>query len=491
MRRASAMVQTPSAWVRRMAVPTQQQAAGGDVTARRAPAPRRLSALRLAAAATLACMVLAQPAQAQSILRDAETESLLHDMTAPLVTAAGLSPSDVRVVLVNDDSINAFVAGGQIVYVHSGTLQAAKTANEVQGVIAHELGHITGGHVTLAGRGYQEATGITILSMVLGLAAMAAGAGEAGAGLLAAGQQAAVGKYLSFSRQQEASTDAAGVKYLNGAGISGKGYLNFFKTMQQLEYRYGITRKVEYMLSHPVSSERIAAISESLQASPAWNKPLNQDWEERFKRVQAKLDGYLLPPAQALQKYPESNQTIYAHYARAYAYHRGGFPEKADAEADALVQAKPTDPYFLEIKGQILLEAGKPTEALAPLRAATEGSRTNPLIATTFGHALIATEDKANYDEAKKVLRIAVARDDQNPFAWQQLGTVYDRMGDPARAALATAERASMMGDARTAAISAGYAMGGIPQNTPDWIRAQDISMTSQHALEDGKKKRR
>lgn len=169
MRRASAMVQTPSAWVRRMAVPTQQQAAGGDVTVHRAPAPRRLSALRLAAAATLACMVLAQPAQAQSILRDAETESLLHDMTAPLVTAAGLSPSDVRVVLVNDDSINAFVAGGQIVYVHSGTLQAAKTANEVQGVIAHELGHITGGHVTLAGRGYQEATGITILSMVLGL----------------------------------------------------------------------------------------------------------------------------------------------------------------------------------------------------------------------------------------------------------------------------------------------------------------------------------
>ena len=432
-----------------------------------------------------------RPALAQSILRDAETEALLTDMTAPLVTAAGLSPRDVKVVLVNDDSINAFVAGGQIVYVNSGTLQAAKTANEVQGVIAHELGHITGGHVSLSGRGFQEATGITLLSVVLGIAALAAGAGEAGAGLLAAGQQAAMGKYLAFSRQQEASTDAAGVKYLNGAGITGKGYLNFFKTMQQLEYRYGITRKVEYMLSHPVSSERIAAISESLQSSPAWNKPLNQDWEERFKRVQAKLDGYLLPPAQALQKYPESNQTIYGHYARAYAYHRGGYPDKADAEAAALVLAKPHDPYFLEIKGQILLEAGKPKEALAPLREATNGSRNNPLIATTFGHALIATEDRANYDEAKSVLRTAVARDDQNPFAWVQLGTIYELTGDSARAALATAARASMMGDSRPAALSARAAMAGIPQNTSDWIRAQDIAMTAQNDLDSGKRKRR
>lgn len=448
------------------------------------------SSLRLAALAALCSVALALPVQAQSILRDAETESLLNDMTAPLITAAGLRPRDVKVVLVNDDSINAFVAGGQIVYVNSGTLQAAKSANEVQGVIAHELGHITGGHVSLGSRGFQEATGITLLSVVLGIAAMAAGAGEAGAGLLAAGQQAAMGKYLAFSRQQEASTDAAGAKYLNAAGISGKGYLNFFKTMQQMEYRYGITRKVEYMLSHPVSSERVAAVSETLMESPAWGKPLNQDWEERFKRVQAKLDGYLLPPAQALQKYPESSQTIYAHYARAYAYHRGGYPEKADAEAAALLKTKPDDPYFLEIEGQILLEAGKPVQALAPLRAATLGSRNNPLIATTFGHALIATEDKSHFDEARAVLRTAVARDDQNPFAWQQLGTIYELTGDTPRAALATAERASMMGDAGTAAMSARAAMAGIPQNTPDWIRAQDIAMTSQNDLNTKRKRR-
>ncbi len=449
----------------------------------------RASLRQLLAALVLALLVAAQPARAQSILRDAETEALLADMSAPLIKAAGLNPRDVKVVLINNGEINAFVAGGQVVYLHSGTIQAAKTANEVQGVIAHELGHIAGGHVVLGSRGYQEAMGVTLISLVLGLAAVAAGAGEAGAGIMAAGQQAGMGKYLAFSRQQEASTDAAGAKYLNAAGISGKGYLNFFKTLQAMEYRYGIGRKMEFMLDHPVSAERIANLTETMEKSPAWAKPLNQDWEERFKRVQAKLDGYLMDPAQALQKYPATNQTLYAHYARAYAYHRAGYPDKADAEAAALVQAKPKDPYFLEIQGQILLEAGRPKDAVVPLRTALRESRSNPLIATTLGHALIQTDETANFDEAKGVLRTAVARDDDNPFAWLQLGTVYERTGDEPRAALATAERASMMGDTRTALQSARFALGGIPQNTPDWIRAQDIAMAAQNEMEDNPKK--
>jgi predicted Zn-dependent protease len=468
-----------------------------NITTRRsgisAPSPRHsrhwANWRRACAVIAATILLLAQPAHAQSVLRDAETEALLADMTAPLITAAGLSPRDVKVVLINDDSINAFVAGGQIVYIHSGTLQAAKTANEVQGVIAHELGHIAGGHVVLRDRGTKAATGISLLSLVLGIAAVAAGGGEAGMGVLAAGQQAATSNYLAFSRQQEASTDAAGARYLNAAGISGKGYLNFFKQLQQMEFRYGISRKMEFMLDHPVSSERVANLTETMEASPAWNKPLNQDWEERFKRAKAKLDGYLMPPPQALQKYPDSDQTIYAHYARAYAYHRAGYPDKANAETNALIAAKPNDPYFLEIEGQILLEAGKPKDALPPLRKAFQGSGSNPLIGTTLGHALIATEDDANFPEATKVLRTAVARDDQNPFAWLQLGTVYERTGDTARAALASAERASMVGDSPTAAMSARAALAGIPPNTPDWIRAQDIAITAQNDIQDNPKK--
>ncbi len=230
---------------------------------------------RIVTAAAIATSLLAQPALGQSILRDAETEALFAEMSAPLIKAAGLNPRDVRVVLVNDESINAFVAGGQVVYIHSGTLQNADTANEVQGVIAHEIGHITGGHVPLGDRMMAGATGISLLTMVLGLAAIAAGGGEAGAGILAAGQQAALGNYLAFSRQQEASTDAAGAKYLSGAGVSGRGYLSFFGKLQRLEYRYGITRKMSFMLDHPVSSERVANLTDTLKASPAWGAPLN------------------------------------------------------------------------------------------------------------------------------------------------------------------------------------------------------------------------
>ncbi|WP_267397652.1 MULTISPECIES: M48 family metalloprotease [unclassified Sphingomonas] len=444
---------------------------------------------RFLAAATASILLLAQPAAAQSILRDAETEAMFADMSAPLFKAAGLSPRDAKVVLINDDSINAFVAGGQIVYVHSGLLQAADNANQVQGVIAHEIGHIADGHVVLADAGIRPALGITILSMVLGIAAMAAGSGDAGAGIMAAGQQAGMSKYLAFSRTQESSADAAGARFLNSAGISGKGMLTFFKKLQQEEYRYGVENIDPFMQTHPLSGERIAHLSADLQASPAFNKAPDAALEERFRRVKAKLEGYVQPAARTLKDFPDTDNSVYAHYARAYAYHKAGYPDKADAEAAALIKARPDDPYFQEIQGQILLEAGKPAEAIAPLRAATEGSNNNSLIATTFGHALIATENKVNYAEALRVLKLAVGRDDDNPFAWYQLGTAYELTGDTARAALATAEQASMRGDLRTAAQSAAYALGNIPQNTPDWIRAQDIAMAAQNDMDDNPKK--
>lgn len=443
-------------------------------------------ALTVAAAAVL---LWVQPAHAQSLLRDAETESLLHDMSAPLVKAAGLSPRDVQFALVNDDSINAFVIGGQTVYIHSGLIQSADNANQVQGVIAHELGHIADGHVVNSDAGTRPAMAIYLLSMVLGIAAMAAGSGDAGAGIMAAGQQAAMGRFLAFSRVQESTADASAVKFLNTAGITGKGMLSFFKTLQQQEYRYGLANIDPFMQTHPLSGDRIQTLTADIVAAPAYAAPPDPALQERFLRVKAKLSGYVNPAPRTLAAYPETDRSIYAHYARAYAWHKSGYPDKADAEADALVRAAPHDPYFLEIKGQILLEAGKPKEALAPLREATALSRNNALIATTFGHALIASDDPANFPEAIRVLRAAVARDDENPFAWYQLGTVYERTGDNARAALATAERASMTGDSRTAAYSARMAMAGIPPNTPDWIRAQDIAMTAQNDMDDNPKK--
>ncbi|WP_404335304.1 M48 family metalloprotease [Sphingomonas sp. MMS12-HWE2-04] len=447
----------------------------------------------LLAMVCIACFAAAQPAAAQSLLRDAETEAWLADISKPLFQAAGLSPANAKVVLIQDNSINAFVAGGQIVYIHSGLIDAADNANEVQGVIAHEIGHIVGGHAVFQNDGGY--TSITLLSMLLGVAAMAAGSGDAGAGIIAAGQRAAIGKYLSFSRVQESSADAAGVRFLNSAGVTGRGMLSFFDKLTAQMHRYGYYStdpEVDpFAQTHPMSQDRVETLKADLQKAPSWGKPLDPDLERRFKRIQAKLRGYVSEPATTLRLYPVADQSAPAHYARAYAYHKSGYPEQAAAETAALVKAAPQDPYFLELEGQILLESGRPAEAIAPLRQATELSHNQPLIATTFGHALLATEDKANLTEAEAVLRKAVARDHDNPFAWLNLGTVYDRKGDEPRTALATAERANLTGDTRTALVSARAAMAGLPQGSSDWVRAQDIAMVSQNEMDDKKRKGR
>lgn len=430
----------------------------------------------------------AQPAIAQSILRDAETEALMRDASAPLIKAAGLDERNVQVLVINDPSINAFVAGGQIVWFHSGLLAESDNLNQVQGVMAHELGHIEGGHIVRFGEGAKEATGIQLVSLLLGAAALAAGGGEAGMGIMAAGQQAAMSKFLAFTRTQESSADAAGSRYLREAGISGRGSLEFFKKLQNLEYRLFIPQDT-YVRTHPLSRDRIGALTMLYEADPAWNKPTDPELEARFQRVKAKLIGFVNEPDRTLKLYPPSDTSVPARYARAYAYHKSAFTDKALAEVKELLRTAPHDPYFLELEGQVLLESGKAAAAIAPLREAVERTNGQPLIATMLGHALIATEDESYLQEAEKVLRNAVSRDRQNPFAWYSLGVVYQRQGDIARAALATAERYSMEGQNALALRHAEIALGGIQQDSPDYLRAQDIAMVSRSAMEKGRRR--
>ena len=450
----------------------------------------RLS-LRALFALLIVWPMMVQPVMAQSILRDAETEALFHDMSLPLIRAAGLDPRNVRIVLIGDRSVNAFTAGGQDVFLHSGLIAAAENANEVQGVIAHELGHVAGGHVLRSSEGIKQATGIMLLSLLLGAAAIAAGAGDAGAGILGVGQQVAIGKYLAFSRVQEATADSAAQTYLTTTGTSGKGMISFFKKLQSLEFRYGASTQDSFASDHPVTGERISILQDKFAADPAWNRPTDPAIEARFQRVKAKLQGFVSDPPDTLRDFPESNRSIPAHYARAYAWHRSAYPDKALEEANALLKAVPGDPYFLELKGQILLESGKPMEALPLLREAVAKTNSQPLIASLFGHALIATEDQANFAEAETVLKASVTKDNENPFAWYQLGVVYDRGGDAARAAMATAERYHLEGQPRLALANAEVAVRSLPQGSPDWIRAQDIAIVSRAAAEDEKRKRR
>ena len=446
------------------------------------PVARGLTLLLLSATVAL------HPAAAQSILRDRETEKLFADMSKPLIEAARLDPKNVKIVLVNDPEINAFVAGGQVVYLHTGLISASDNANQVQGVIAHELGHVAGGHVLRSGEGMKQATGITLLSLVLGGLAMAAGAGEAGMGVMALGQQAAMSSFFAFTRAQESSADLAGAAYLGAAGITGRGSIEFFKKLQTQEYRLAVYATNSYDRTHPLSSERIASLSEVYKKDPAWSRPQDPVLEARFQRVRAKLIGYISNKDSVLRAYPASDRSIPALYARAYAYHRMGDRDAALREADALLATAPTDPFFLELKGQILLESGKPAEALPPLRQAVLRAPDQPMIQSMLGHALLATEASANLPEAERVLKASIGRDNDQPFAWYQLGMIYSAKGDLPRAALATAERYSLEGQPKLALVSAERALKGIPAGTPDYLRAQDIAMVAKEAVRKDKK---
>ena len=453
---------------------------------------RLVRMLMLALALTLG---LAPPAAAQSddegqisVLRDSEAEQLFRDISKPLIDAAGLNPRSVDVVLVNDGEINAFVSSGQRVYINSGLVLSADNVNQLQGVIAHELGHVAGGHSIRLQHGMSQAGRLSIATVLLGALAMAAGAPEAGSALMMMGQRAALGNLLAFSRTQESSADQAGAKYLSAAGVSGKGLLEFFGKLQNQEYRLAVYAKDSYDRTHPLSGERVGALTETFKGDAAWARPPDAALEARYQRVKAKLLGFV-NPKQAVSKYPHSNTSVPGHYARAYAYHVGGYPDAALTEANALLAADPADPYFLELKGQILLESGRPAEAIAPLRKATDESGNSPLIASMLGHALIATEQAQFFPEAKQVLRAAVGRDNENPFAWYQLGIIYDREGDTARAALATAERNNLEGKPKLALRSAEMAMKGLPSGSPDYLRAQDIAMVSQAEIKKDKKK--
>ncbi len=452
--------------------------------------PLRTS-FRLTAVLTAALGVAVQPVAAQSVLRDAETEALFAEMSAPLVRAAGLDPDNVHVVLLSDPTINAFVAGGQTVYVHSGLLLAADDANQVQGVIAHELGHIAGGHVNRFGDGLKTATGISLLSLILGAAAMAAGAGNAGAGILAAGQQAAQGSFLAFTRVQESSADAAGASYLNTAGISGRGSLAFFQKLKNQEFRAGVAQTDSYDRTHPLSGERIQYLTDAYKSAPSWGTPSNPKLEARFSQVKAKLAGYLEQPAKVLREYPTTRTTLPARYARAYAYHRLAQTDKALVETRALLAAEPDNPYFLELDGQILLESHRAEEAIAPLERATRLTNNTPLIALAYGHALLQTGDYARLAEAERVLRAAVTLDRDNPFAWWQLGVIYDARGDIPRAQLATAERWQLQAQPQLALPNARAAMASLPAGSPDWLRAQDIALVAAQAIKDRKRDKR
>ncbi|PHZ83776.1 peptidase [Paremcibacter congregatus] len=424
-----------------------------------------------------------------SILRDAEIEHTIRMMSEPIFDAAELDKNAVSTYLINDDSLNAFVAGGQNIFLHSGLLITAKDANQVIGVIAHETGHITGGHLSRFSDGVKSATVMSLIGAVLGAAAIAAGAGDAGMALILGGQQVGTRTFLKYSRTQESAADQAGLTFLEKSGQSGVGLIDFLDYLGDQELMSSRYRD-PYAGTHPVSSERISKLRDRVETSPYFKKPTPAAIEHEFKRLQAKLYGYLKPPYATLNKYPLKDQSLYGKYARAFAYHQKHEPAKALKELEDLLGEYPNDPFFWETKGQILYENGKVRESILPYQNAVKNLPDESLIRVSLAQSLIATEDDQFLKEAVQHLEYAISRDRQNAFAWHQMSVAQHRLNHEAMTYYATAERFLLIGNLRGAMINARHAVDSLPKNTPNWYRAQDILVVTESNMSDKQRKK-
>ena len=445
-------------------------------------------AARLIALVTATALVGAgAPARAQKekgppVVRDAEIEQLLRDYTQPILRTAGLAQQNVQVVIINDRSFNAFVADGRRIFVNGGALMESETPNQIIGVLAHETGHIAGGHLARMREAMASATTQSIIAMLLGAGALVAAGRSGGADLGQAGAAAIAGPTIAiqntmigYMRAQEEQADRAGVKFLTATGQSAKGMYETFKRMAD-QVLYQIRYINPYLQTHPLPNERVAALEGLAKASPYWDHKDPPALQARHDLMRAKLYGFIERPDGVARRYPPSDTSLAARYARAISAYRFSDPRVALGQIEALIQAQPQNPYFYELKGQAFLEAGKPAEAIAPLRHAAQLAPNPALIQIMLGQALVATHDRVHVDEAIPMLQAAVLREPDTPDAYAQLAMAYGQKNDLARADLASAQAAFMRGDIKTAREIATRAKARFPVGSPGWVKADDLA---------------
>jgi predicted Zn-dependent protease len=449
-------------------------------TRRRTPAARSIAVFT--AAALVSSSLPAHAENGPPIIRDAEIEQLLKEYTQPILRTAGLAQQNVRVVIINDRGFNAFVADGRRIFVNGGALLESETPNQIIGVLAHETGHIAGGHLARLREQLAAASTQSILAMILGVGALVAASRTGNVGLSQGGMAALSGpgaaiqnSLFAYMRAQEDQADRAAVKFLTATGQSAKGMYETFKRLaDQLLYQ---TRYMNpYMQSHPLPTERIASLEGMAKASPYWDAKDPPALQARHDLMRAKLYGYLERPEAVARRYPPSDGSLAARYARAIAAHRFADPRAALAQIDGLIHAQPNNPYFHELKGQMLLESGKPAEAIAPLRQAVQLAPNPALIQIMLGQALVATHDQARIDEAIPLLQAAATREPETPDVFSQLAMAYGQKNDLARADLASAQAAFIRGDIKTAREIAARAKTRFPVGSPGWVKADDIA---------------
>ena len=446
--------------------------------------PPKLTALMTAAALAVAPMAaVAQQNKGPPVLRDTETEQLLREYTRPILRAAGLEKQNIQMVIINQSAFNAFVADGRRIFVNYGAIMQSETPNQIIGVMAHETGHLAGGHLAKMREQMARAQTQMIIAMLLGAGAMVAGAqgggsnsglANAGAAMFSAPGEMIRRNLLSYVRQQEENADKAGVKFLTATGQSARGMYETFKRFTD-ESLFAARGADPYVQSHPMPAQRVAALEELARSSPYWDKKDDPALQLRHDMVRAKISAFMERQDTVYRRYPLSNNSLPSRYAHAISTYLHGDLRSALAQIDALIQQQPNNPYFHEVRGQALLEGGKPQEAIAPLRKAVALSNRAPLIEMMLGQALVATGNNAYTDEAIAILRAAVARESEAPIGYIQLAMAYGRKGDYAQADLASAQAAYLRGDGKTARELASRAKTRFAVGTPGWVKADDI----------------
>jgi predicted Zn-dependent protease len=436
-------------------------------------------AARLIGAATAVGIVLAaaSPASAQSAIRDTEIEAIIHEWSDPVFTAMGLEPSEVEILLINEADLNAFATRGRIIGLNTGLILRTRNPGELLGVVAHEAGHVKNRH-TLRDGAQQAGMQPLLMTMALGALAIAAGAPDAGAVLLGNSQYFGTLSALRYMTHQEGEADNTGARALEAAGESGRGLLSFFENFRSQEV-FSDARRYPYFRSHPLSSDRIENLRRFVSEQPHY---AHRDSPERLAQhalILAKIHAFMDAPNATLRAYPDTDVALPARYARAIAWYRDGQTERALAAVDALLAEQPENPYFWELKGQILFEEGRPAEAIGAHQRSVELKPDAPLLRINLAHAMLETRDAARLEQAVDQLKRATTMEKDNTLGWRLLSQAYASQGKEGEARLASAEMYFAMGAEQQATQFALRARDMLQPGTAEWTRAMDIVFAS------------
>ena len=443
---------------------------------------RPFAALTAALAVGLA-LLAPSSASAQSLIRDTEIEAFIHDWSAPTLTAMGLNPEEVEILLVNDPTLNAFATRGRIMGLNTGLILQTRTPNELLGVIAHEGGHIKNRHLLRDGA---QNAGMQPFLMTMALGALAAIAGEPGAGamLMANSQYFGTLSALRYMQSQEGEADITGARALEAAGESGRGLVSFFENFRSQEV-FSDARRYPYFRSHPLSGQRIEALRRPVEAASHYDRRDSDQRVAEHAIMLAKIHAFMDPPTTTLRTYRESDTSYPARYARAIAFYRDGQTERAIEAVDALLAEQPDNPYLWELRGQILFEEGRPTDAIESHQKAVTLKPEAPLLRINLAHALIETQNRDQLDRAIDELKRASAREPENTMAWRLLSQAYATQGKEGEARLAMAEAYFAGGNVEQATQFALRARPMLERNTIEWRRAMDIVLASGATMDD------